>query len=105
MMGGAPRDLLLGQIEAGVRAAPPDLLADWLEGEVSIVDLLFEPNKEFLRQFREEAMLLLRSVSAGDIRDACLRGAPHLADIWYSPFAAARFEGEVAIMYRFVREL
>ncbi len=104
-MAGGPRDLLLTQIEVGVRSAPPDALADWLEGQVSIVDLLFEPNKEFLRRYKTEALEVLRSVSAGDIRDACLRGAPHLADIWYSPSAMARFEGEVAIMHHFVREL
>lgn len=105
MMAGRPRDFLLAQIEAGVRTAPPNALADWLEGQVSIVDLLFKPNEAFLRRYKEEALAVLRSVSAGDIRDACLRGAPHLADIWYSPYAAARFEGEVAIMHHFVQEL
>ncbi len=105
MIPGGPRDFLLAQIEAGVRMAPPDVLADWLDGHVSIADILFEPYREFLRRFKEHALEVLRSVSAGDIRDACLRGAPHLADIWYSPQATARFEGELAIMYNFVREL
>ncbi|MEE9237633.1 MAG: hypothetical protein V3U52_07580 [Thermoplasmata archaeon] len=105
MIPGGPREYLLAQIEAGVRAAPPDVLADWLDGKVSIADILFEPNRELLRNFKEQALEVLRSVSGADIRDACLRGAPHFADIWYSPQAIARFEGEVAIMSHFVREL
>lgn len=105
MIPGGPRDFLLAQIETGVRMAPPRLIAEWLDGEVSIVDFLFEPNKQFLREYKEQALEVIRSVSAGDIRDACLRGAPHFADIWYSPAAAGRFEGELAIMDHYVREL
>ncbi|MFQ5918948.1 MAG: hypothetical protein ACE5I4_02735 [Thermoplasmata archaeon] len=105
MMSGGPREFLLQQIETGVGSAPPDAIADWLEGKMSIVDILFEPNREFLKNFKDQALDVLRSVSGADIRDACLRAAPHLADIWYSPAATARFEGEVAIMTRFVRDL
>lgn len=105
MMPGGPREFLLTQIESGVGAAPPEVIADWLEGKTSIVDILFEPNREFLRTFKEQALEVLRGVSGDDIRDACLRGAPQLADIWYSPMATGRFEGEIAIMTRFVQEL
>ncbi|MFQ6012888.1 MAG: hypothetical protein ACE5LS_04520 [Thermoplasmata archaeon] len=105
MMAGGPREFLLQQIESGVGAAPPDVIADWIEGKMSIVDILFEPNREFLRTFKDQALEVLRGVSGADIRDACLRAAPHLADVWYSPVATARFEGEIAIMTRFVREL
>lgn len=105
MFVGGPRSFLLAQIEGGVRSAPNEMLANWLEGEITIADMLFEPYKDFLRNFKEQALEVLRSVSGGDIRDACLRGAPHLADIWYSPKATARFEGELAIMERFVRDL
>lgn len=85
--------------------APPDLIADWLDGKVTIVDFLFEPNRQFFKTFKEHTLEVLRSLSGEDLRDACLRGAPHFADIWYSPAATGRFEGELAIMYSFVREL
>lgn len=105
MMPGGPRDFLLTQVETGVRMAPPELIADWLDGKVSIVDFLFKPNKQFFETFKEHALEILRSMSGEDLRDACLRGAPYFADIWYSPAATGRFEGELAIMYNFVREL
>ncbi len=85
--------------------APPEMLAEWLDGNVTIAEILLEPNKELLRSFKEHALEVLKTVSGSDIRDACLRGAPQYADIWYSPAALGRFEGEVAIMYNFIREL
>ena len=104
-MFGGPREFLLSQIAQGVRRAPPDSIADWLAGDLSIIDMLFEPNKDFLRRIKEQAIEVLDTVSGADIREACLRGAPHLADVWYSPLAASRFEGEVAIMRHYVRAL
>jgi|GEM_PF-4478546 len=104
-MFGDPKEFLLLQIAHGVRRAPPDSIADWLAGDLSIIDMLFEPNKEILRRMKAQAMEILDTVSGADIREACLSGAPHLADLWYSPLATSRFEGEVAIMRHYVRGL
>jgi len=100
-----PKSFLLAQVEAGARFATRESIDAWLQGQVTIVDILFKPNEEFLRTIKEQALAVLDTVSGQDLQGACLRGAPQWAAIWYSPLAAARFEGDTAIMRRFVRDL